>query len=65
MREDEMRLEVVFERSVVCFVCLLPCSKLKEVDCDFDRISFDQDLEWVYSKLRMICLEAERTNGHQ
>ena len=35
MREGEMRLEIVFERSVVCFVCLLPCNELKEVDCDF------------------------------
>ena len=35
MREGEMRLEIVFERSVICFGCLLPCSELKEVDCDF------------------------------
>ena len=35
MREGEMRLEIGFVRPVGCFICLLPCSELKEVDCDF------------------------------
>ena len=35
MREGEMRLEIGFVRPVGCLICLLPCSELKEVDCDF------------------------------
>jgi len=29
-----MRLDIGFERSVGCFICLSPCSEHREVDCD-------------------------------
>ena len=34
-----MRLEIGFERSVDCFICLSPCSEHREVDCDLQADS--------------------------
>ena len=48
---------------VVLFVCH-PAVSTEKLIVTCKRVAFVQDLEWVYLKLQMICLEAEGTNGH-